>query len=129
MPNYARLLQTTQRLINNAGRTVTFVQLSTTKTDPNKPWRNNADPRATPLATLQKKIVQVEPESDQRLGEAMITDDLLKRVEKIFIVAGDDNLDSYNEIIDSDSSRWKIEFTHKLQPGDVLLCYFVGVKR
>src|ERR1700741_2601241 len=129
MPNYPRLLKTAQRIISDAGRTVTFVQLSVVDDNPAAPWRGTAAPRTVPTATLVKKAVFVEPDSNQRNGEMMVTDDLLKRIEKICIVAGSDNLDGFNEIIDSDNTRWKIEFTHKLQPGDIIMCYYVGVKR
>lgn len=45
------------------------------------------------------------------------------------MIAGDADLSEYNELIDSDSTRWRIEKVQTLKPGNVTLLHFVGVKR
>lgn len=129
MPDYTKLAATAQRLVENSGRDITLVEFNTTPADASKPWRGASDPRTTPDATLAVSGVFVEPSSATKLGMSTEVSDLLKRSSQIIIVASTADLKSYNEVIDSDSSRWKIVGMETLKPGDTTLLYFIGVQR
>lgn len=129
MPNYARLQATATRLINQSGRTVTFVQIQAYTTDANKPWRGDAVDRVTPTVTLSKVVTQVEPNTNVYLGETIKVEDLLKNYDKVLLADGVDILDGYHEVIDDDGSRYRIEYIYKLRPGSVTLLHIFGVRR
>ena len=129
MPDYVKLAATAERLVANSGRTITLVQFNSTPADANKPWRGAADPRITPDATLSIVGAFVEPRSDIRLGLSSEIADLLARSSQVIIVASTADLTAYNEVIDSDTTRWKILGLEKLKPGDTTLLYFIGVVR
>lgn len=129
MPDYTKLAATASRLVTNAGRTITLVQFNSTPAEASKPWRGATTPRTDPDATLEVSGVFVEPSSAVRLGMSTEISDLLKRSTQIIIVAATADLSGYQEIIDSDTKRWKIVGMEKLQPADTTLLYFIGVAR
>jgi len=109
---------------------VSLIRLNTTPTDATKPWRGNVAPRTTPAARLDVFAVFVDPASVGRyLGSGRSVDTLFSSCEKVCMIAGDADLSEYNELIDSDSTRWRIEKVQTLKPGNVTLLHFVGVKR
>ena len=121
-------------LIAKKGRLVSFIKLDITPADSSKPWRGAADARATPASTVANvAAVFVPPSSAQALGFRMQTSQLDERVEQIAIVSTggtvQTDLSDYDEVIDSDNSRWKIEFVEKLAPAEVNILYFVGMRR
>lgn len=129
MVDYVALAATAQRLIQENGRSISLISFNATAADANKPWRGATDPRVSPSASLTLYGCFVEPSSAIRLGMSTETSDLLKRSTQIVMVASTADLSSYNEIIDSDTTRWKIEGMEKLKPGETTLLYFIGVKR
>lgn len=130
MPDYQKLAQTAKRLIDKSGRSITINRLERTPADVSKPWRGEANPRAT--GQVESSIttigVFVHPDGlrDQEMtrpfGFSAIDQELLKRFNQMVLVSGAgtnfQNLEDYDEVSDGTSS-WKIELVVKLQPGDV----------
>jgi hypothetical protein len=130
MPDYNKIVKTAERLINNSGRSITFVKFKTTLQDQNKPWRGADDPRRIPADYFDCIGTFVEPASTQTLGVSYKVDDLLKRSEKMVLVSTQEELSEYHEIIDSfEEERWKITGIEKLQPATTTILYFVGLSR
>lgn len=130
MVDTANVIQTAQRLITANGRSVTFVNFSSTLQNSSRPWLGAADPRATPDNTLTVDAVFVEPSSAVRLGLSQEASDLVKNSEQIMIVSPGATADlSIYQEVDDDSVRWKIEAVETLKPGAAVLLAFVGVKR
>lgn len=129
--NWAPTIASAQAKITNFGRSVTFVQFDTTPDDVAKPWNAAADVRTTPASTLVIDAVFVPPSGVTFLGQSSDATELLRRVEQVMIVSpgATDNLKDYQEVIDTDGSRWRVTMVEILQPAnDVVLCY-VGVRR
>lgn len=120
--------------ITAKGRMVTFIKLSRVADDTSKPWRGTTTPRATPDASVAVPVVAVPPSGITRIGFSMEQVELLKRAEQILIAApggsSTDNLEEFDEIIDSDSSTWKIVTVQYLRHDDgPRILYYVGVRR
>ena len=130
--DYSGNIASAQAKIVNFGRAVTFVQFDSTPDDPAEPWNARTDVRTTPDSTLATSAVFVQPSSQNLLGLGKMTDDgLLKRSEQIMIVApgATDDLDDYQEVIDTDTTTWKVVGVEVLKPGPDVVLAFVGVKR
>jgi hypothetical protein len=127
--NYAEILAVGQGIIIEFGRIVTFVELGNTPTDSNKPWAGTSTLRSAPLSTFSTSVVFVEPSSLDQLGQEVITDDFVKRSQQILIVASTQEFRKFDEIIDTDGSRWKIQGISELKPGDSAVMHFIGVSR
>lgn len=128
--DYGPIQATAQSLISDFGADVTFVAFNETAGDPAKPWDGPTDPRVGG-STLTVRAVQVEPSGAVRLGLAVNIDDLLKRAEKILLVAGDDaqNLRDYEEV-QSAEGPFKVGMLHELNPtGAKRLLWFVELSR
>lgn len=131
MPDYTRLAATALRLVQNAGRSITFVRLNETASDPAQPWKGPASGGET---TLDLTGVFVPPNTVRQfglsaLGEGTEFDDLVTRSEQIIITAqGENDLRSFTEVVDR-SERWGIIGLQVLRPGDTTLLAFVGVRR
>lgn len=128
--DYSKTLQTARRLITKFGRTVTFVKLSAGPTDPTKPWRGATDPRAIdPVSSLEIDAVFVEPESLERLGLQRASADFIKSAEQVMIVATDQDLGKFDEVIDTDGGRFKCDNIQTLQPAGTIILHYVRVQR
>jgi hypothetical protein len=127
--NYTEILAVGQGIIIEFGRIVTFVELGNTPSDSNKPWLGTATTRSSPLSTFSTSAVFVEPSSLDQLGQEVITDDFVKRSQQILIVASTQEFRKFDEIIDTDGSRWKIQGISELKPGDSAVMHFIGVSR
>lgn len=130
--NYVNLAATAKRLVEENGRSVTFVKLNSTPPDGAKPWRGPANPTAAPDASLSLVGVNVEPTGLVRLGIASEEDDFIKRAEKIFMFApgavSPQDLKSYDQILDG-SERYAFNGVKELRPGSVTLLFYVSVRR
>lgn len=119
--------------IEAEGRAITLVQLATTPADTAKPWRGNAGPRTTPLASMASYGLFVQPSSSTALGYRIATPELLKRADQVCIIgAGSDwtgDIEDFDEIIDTDNSRWKIVHTEKLQPSEFPILFYLWLQR
>lgn len=127
--DYAEIAADALELVTEAGRSVTLVELNNTPADAQKPWRGATDPRLVPTATLAVPAVFVEPSSAQWLGLHLEISDFVKKSSQIAIVASTADLKSYNEIIDTDSTRWRITGMEQLKPASTSLLYFIGLTR
>lgn len=127
--DYSELVTVAQSLIAEFGRSVTFVALSDTPANPATPWLGPTSPRGAPSRTLVLKSVFVEPSSLNALGNQAVSDDFLKRATQIALVYSSVELAEFDELLDSDSSRWQVQEIAKLKPGSTLLLFFVSVKR
>lgn len=127
MPDYTALAAKAATLVQNSGRQITLVQYDDTLEDSNKPWRGPVNARTSPKSTLQVYGVFVEPSSATKLGMSTEVSDLLKRSKQVIIIASTADLSIYNEVLDSDNSRWKIVGMEKLKPASTTLLYFMGV--
>lgn len=117
------------------GRLVSFVQLSRADDDTDKPWRGSTNPRAVPAATVADvPVVVVPPSGVTALGFSMEPAELLKRAEQIMIAAPGsavtEDLEAFDEVVDTDGSIWKIGPTQALRYDDgPTILYYFGVRR
>lgn len=129
MPDYVKLAATAERLIAKSGRAITLVKFDRTVETPTKPWRGAEEPRGSNATETPTVGVFVEPSSATKLGMSAEVTDLLKRSQQMIMLSTQVDISAYNEVVDSDSTRWKIIGMEKLRPGETTLLYFVGVKR
>lgn len=122
-------------LVATKGRLVQFVKLSRADDDSEKPWRGTTDPRTTPEATVDDvPVVVVPPTGVTALGFSMQPTELIKRAEQIMIAAPGSsvtqNLEEFDEVVDTDGTTWKIGPTQALRYDDgPTILYYVGVRR
>lgn len=125
---HEEFLELAEELIPENGREVTFIQLSTVTGG--FPGESAGDPRNPPARSLSVIGCFVEPDSLQRLGITTKIDQLLQTSDRIMLVAGTHSLRGFEEVIDSDDSRYyKIQGMEELKPGTRSLLWFVGVER
>lgn len=129
--DYSDIADFAVEMVAEYGRTVTFVELGDVAADPLKPWRGAGatSARAAPASTLAVMAVFVEPASIDVLGKEATVQDFVKRSTKIALVATGVSMSPFEEVIDADGSRWKIQGFSELTPGDTTLLYFVGLAR
>lgn len=130
--DFTEFVTLARQLISDNGRTVTFEQFAQTAADPAKPWAGPTDPRVSVAATVDVDAVFVPPSSFTELGRSTGDSSLVARAEQIMIVetptTGED-LSTMTEVVDTDGTRWKIENVETLKPADVVILYFVAVRR
>lgn len=126
---YAPLAAAALELVAEFGKTITLRRLNVTPPDPDMPWRGPVDPRATPAETLSVAAVFVEPSSQQYLGVNATLLDWLKRAQQLAIVASTSDLSAFSELVDTDSSVWRVVGVSTLNPGGTRLLHYVGVAR
>ena len=127
--DYSEFADLALELCTEFGRTVTIVQLDSGSSNPAEPGYNSVDPRTAPLATKTLSAVFVDPSSLQELGRGADRPDWVARSSQIAIVASTENLEKYNELIDSDGARYKITGCKTLKPGPLALVAYLGVSR
>jgi hypothetical protein len=128
--NYNKVYQKALKRVRKYGREITFVQLDPGPDNAAQPWKGTATPRETPLSTLVTHGVFVEPESLERLGKARVSNEFVKSAEQVIILAHNESLGQFDEVIDRDGSRWKIANIQSLGPGDFEnLLHYVRVQR
>lgn len=127
--NYAKILKNAKDRTAKFGRAITFVQLSGTPTNPAEPWKGKTAPREDPVSTLTVNGVFVEPESLERLGRQVVTNEFVKSAEQVIIVAYEGTLSQFDEVIDADGAIYKIANIQQLNPGDSILLHYVRVQR
>lgn len=129
--DYSGNIATAQRLITKFGRAITLVQFNDTETDIAKPWEGNTAPRTVPDATLAIDAVFVFPTGLLNLGLGADQRSLLARSEQICILSPGATADIsiYQEIIDTDLSRWTIQTTEQLKPANDTVLAYLGLRR
>ena len=115
-------------LLTEFGRTVTFVQMNNVPDNTAQPWLGSSTARVA-VASLEVDAVFVEPSSLNTLGRQDVQLEFVERSEQIGLVSTDTDLHDFNEIIDTDGTRWKITGLSELKPGLKSMLYFVGVYR
>ena len=115
-------------LVTKFGRAITLRRLNLTPPDPSKPWRGPADARAGAFS-LTVSGVFVEPSSLQKLGLNADMLDWVPKCSNVAIVAAPQDLREFSELLDADSSVWRIMGVSTLQPAADRLLHFVGVSR
>jgi len=127
--DYNAIAATALRLVQNAGRQVTFLRFNQTPDSISKPWGANTDLRSNPDASVSLWAVSVHPTDINVLGIRIRDDDLLKHVREILIVApGPDNqqdLRLYQQVLDS--RVFRIVFMEQLKPNNVTLLWYAGI--
>ena len=133
--DYTKLAELARVLVSENGRTVDFVRVDQDPADATKPWNGPAAPadnddydafvEAVPVAA-------VPPSNVNELGLTTIDQDLLKRVELIYIVAPGlgvtADLATMNRVLDG-GVTYKVLFSETLRPATTTLVYFIGVVR
>jgi hypothetical protein len=110
-------------------REVTLLQLNAAPTNPAKPWLPG-NVRTAPVATKVVPAVFVDPSSLDALGrEATRDDSWVARSTQVAIIATTESLEKYNEMVDTDGSRWKVTGVRMLKPGPINLLAYIGVSR
>jgi len=126
--NYAALAITAQRLVTEAGRTVTLVRPSETPVDTTRPWNDKTadeDILVVPAVQLLPNSVRVFGLS--ALGEAGKLDGLLSVSELVYVVfAGESDLKQYTFV--RDGQDYGIMATQSLKPANITLLGFIGVR-
>lgn len=130
MVNYVRLAKTAERLINKNGRTVTFRK---TLVDPDneKPW-NGSD---AGFLDIPIKAVFVSPTTTQQfglsaLGEGTQYDDLFKHIQLTAMFSpGDHDIRQFTSVIDTDGSEYGVIAYQLLNPGDIKIIGYLGMRR
>lgn len=126
--NYAPIAAKAIELVTKFGRAVSLRRLNLTPPDPQKPWRGPADARAGAFS-LPVSAVFVEPSSLQQLGLNSDQLDWVSKSQNVAIVASPQDLRDFSELLDTDSSVWRIMGVSTLQPAADRLLHFVGVAR
>lgn len=127
--DYSKILVSAKKRVQDFGRELTLIRLDPDPVDAAKPWQGAAAPRTTPIDTLTVYGVFVEPESLERLGKQRASNDFIKSAEQVIIIAYEGSLGAFDEVIDTDGSRWKIANHQELGPGDTILLHYLRVQR
>ncbi len=126
--------QAASTLASVPGRRVTFVRLSDAPSDPARPWRGSNDSRQAPVTSVQTAVF-IPAQGSPAFGRRQETSELVKRTQQVALVApgGQTTVDLsiFDEVVDTDGSRWKITYVETLEPGDkgVRVLYQVGLMR
>ena len=128
--DYVSVLRTARTLIERFGRPCSISRLDETSSDPTKPW--DTVPGATIAATTCLPAVFVDPSSARSLGLFAQDDALLRRFESFAIAAPLDrtpDLRRYQLLDDPTLGRFQIGYISRLAPGDVVMLWYMGLKR
>lgn len=125
--DYSAFVELADELIEDSGRELIFQRLSSTAADASKPWQGAATP--TVVETVSAVPGVFVPASGSGLGRNLVSDELLKKVDQVVLVAGRaEDLEDFDLVVDADV-KWRIEWAQVLRPGDLVVLYFFGVCR
>lgn len=126
--DYASILVDVRALIIDTGRLITVEKLLAAAQDDAKPWRGVGTDGPTVENTVDVFATFV-PASGSAMGSLVSDTELLKKVEQVCLVTGDEEgLDKFTTILDGDV-RYKIEWCQVLKPGGLVMLYVFGVGR
>lgn len=139
MPDYARLAETTKRLIEKNGREVTIYKQANAVSVPNtdKPWKGSGTlGQQTPLIEpfTCKAVFAVPatsiPTESRGLAFDWVAKDLLIQARHVLLVAakGAPFLKEHTVYIDNDGTQNAIIWGQLLKPGDIGLLYVFGTR-
>lgn len=121
MPNYTKLAALASRRLTASGETVTFVAVSDTPDDPNKPWRGPQNSETT------ENAVAVEKTFDER----SINGETIRFGDKRYVVAANDlSMDPQTvDAIRDGGTQWSVVNTTIAKPGSTALVYEFHVRQ
>lgn len=130
MVDYVRLQATAVRLIAANGGDFTFRSFDPSDGDAAKPWDGPTDPRAGAATTSVQRGIVIQPAAAVQMGLVTSVEDLLKRSQRLLLVAGGaTDLTTFEEV-DTPDGPSKIVRVHRLQPdGVTTLAWFVELER
>lgn len=120
MSFYSSLSATAQELLERYGSLITFIQQTSTVTDPNKPWRPTIGEE-----TLQAVGVLTDYQLLETLRSNILQGDQKLLVSPLSVDGA--NLSSYN-FVEIDGRRWQVVGVEVVKPGPVVLLYEVQVR-
>lgn len=124
--DFSAIALTVARLIKANGRDIYLQRLDGAAADYDKPWRGAGTPTLANSVPVRGSFI---PATGDALGTSFVPIDLLARCDEVLIVAaGETDFTDFQVVLDH-GLRWKIEWTHVLQPADVRLLYAFGVRR
>lgn len=131
--DYNKLALKAQKLVTDAGRTVTLVRTNETPADTNQPWNG---PPAAPVGetTLDVPGIQLLPNAVRvfglsALGDAKEFQGLITFSELVYIIfQGEADLGTFTLVRDG-GVDYQIEATQALKPANTTLLGFIGVRR
>ncbi len=131
--DYNKLALKAQKLVTDAGRTVTLVRPNETPADASQPWNG---PPAAPAGetTLDVPGIQLLPNAVRvfglsALGDAKEFQGLITFSELVYVVfQGEVDLATYTLVRDG-GVDYQIEATQALKPANTTLLGFIGVRR
>lgn len=130
MVDFNRSAATAKRLVDKNGRDVTLVELDFDADNTSKPWRPQEKPRDTPASTASYRASFVPLAATDRLGFRRITEDMIKRSDATCLIGTSDNLEKYQELIDSrDGRRYKIMISDQLDPASPNVLWYLLLSR
>lgn len=126
--DYAAFVTLAQELIADAGRLVTVQKFLAAPKNTAKPWEGTSTDG--PLVESEFDVFGAfVPASGTDLGQIVTDKELLKTVEQVVLVPGDEeHLETFTAMVDGEV-RWKIEWAQVLRPGPLTVLYAFGVKR
>jgi hypothetical protein len=129
MRDWTPVINLANRLITRNGRPVQFVQnVQQAAADPDKPWRGTSAQATDNIQTLNAVFVP----DGAGLGFNSTDNDLFRTSEQICIVAPElgaaYDLADYHQVVEANSKEWRFNGVMKLQPGDTILLYIIGLK-
>ena len=130
--DYTSIADTALAMVKKYGRSMTITKFDQSAGDPAKPWEGASDPRGVGKTSLTIYAVAVSVTSAIQVGLVTKDDDMVKRSEQILIVAPGSveqtDLGNFN-IVSDGSVEWKVAGVDKMQPSNLILLYYIGVKR
>lgn len=139
MPDYAKLRQTTRRLIANSGVQCTLVKLSQQAGDSSEPWKGPSSARGDGNAVFTQANAVFVSLNEMMFGFMKMDESLLRKVERAVLVEPVDGVDftEYHELYigahstqaDLPEERWKFELIQALAPDDTPVVYAGVLKR
>ena len=116
-------------LMEENGRSVTFIKHNSTLADASQPWEGPTDARTTPDDTETMDAVFFNPATLAALGISFESTDLVPRAEQIMMVLpGTVILKDYQEVLDN-GTYWKIGHIELFEPGNTPVLAYVAVAR
>lgn len=126
--DWTSVITLANRLITRNGRPVQFVQNVQTISDTDKPWRNAAATGDDIIQTLNAVFVP----DGSGLGFDAKDNNLFREAEQIAIVAPElastYDLAEYHQVVEANGREWRFSGVKKLQPGDTILLWIIGMK-
>ena len=129
MPDFAKLGATATRLVDGAGRTVRLLKLDFDAENSEKPWRGSDLPRLRPENEISVIGAFVQISSASQLGLSKQTMDFARDAEAVCLVGSPLDLSEFDELIDSDETRYKIVTSETLRPANLIMLTYLVLRR